>query len=160
MPAGTVLQVQSVIVTDQIVFNAGSPDQTVHYSISGFNVSITPTSSTSRFLLLAQITTGQSAAYNAFYTFYRGETKIGAGSQQNSASDTSGSSFRAFSADDYETLGMSFLDSPNTSSPITYSVRVRNAGGGTWPSYLNRAATTQPWHSGCSSTITVMEIAT
>jgi hypothetical protein len=161
LPAGSVLQVQSAIVTDQIVFNVGSSNQTVHYSISGFSVSITPTSSTSRFLLIAQVTTGQyTNAYNAYYTFYRGETKIGAGSQQNSASDTSGASFRSFDNDAYDTLGMSFLDSPNTSSSITYSVRVRNSGGSSYPAYLNRAYVTQPWHSGCSSTLTVLEIAT
>ena len=59
-------------------------------------------------------------------------------------------------------LGISYLDSPSTTSPLTYKIQVSAYGGETW--YVNRSYTFQ--NSGNSSydsiplsEITLMEIA-
>jgi len=53
--------------------------------------------------------------------------------------------------------GISFLDSPATTSSTTYKLQIACQSSGTF--YLNRSARNGVNDSVCSSTITVMEIA-
>ena len=160
---GAVLQSVTVFDNTRYVFNSGSSNQITFYDISGLQVSITPKSSTSKFLLLGMVSGGQATnAYNAFFRFNRNGTPIGSGGDTSVKSgSTAMVAFRA--ADDgawQGTVPMIFLDSPETSSAIIYKIQICNAGGSSFSSFVNRAATIDTsWQQGSASSLTVLEIA-
>ena len=59
-----------------------------------------------------------------------------------------------------ENVGFTLLDSPNSTSEITYKVQL-GKGDGSYITYINRPATldNQPYNTCGSSTLTVMEVA-
>lgn len=99
--------------------------------ISNCSVTITPTRTTSRILLLAHI------AHNAFYVssfgFARNGVSIGGNSNTNSANSIATSYWGQGTTD----LGWSvsttyqYLDSPGTTSPITYTPTACSSWSGT-----------------------------
>lgn len=159
LPVGTVLQVVSTFDNTQYTFNSGSAGQTTYYSISGLTVNITPTSATSKILIIATCAVGQVGNnYNNFLRLYRNSTPLALGN----SSGFNGAATGGFRASDSSALGsiaMNFLDSPATTSATTYSVQICNSGGSV-ASYINRPAQYSGWEQTGSSTITVMEIAT
>mgnify|MGYP001326369420 CR=1 FL=1 len=118
--------------------------------ITGLNVSITPSSSTNKiFLNLDLHWSGVQDAYlqGFIYRF------VGGGSQQlvvrhNGAGNATRSSFgnrnNSLAGHPYqlENLGFSYLDSPNTTSNISYRVYVRNRGYGHGAFYINYTSNT------------------
>ena len=157
MPSGAVLQVLSVTKTDTFTTTSAT-----FVDVTGLSVSITPTSATSKILVLAMVS-GHAQVSGCFLngTLARGGTALGLG-------DASGSLTRTMSASNYGqdsggmfSMHLNFLDSPATTSATTYSVQVNTSnhtGGQTV--YINRSqqdsGTTR---ARGSSTITVMEIA-
>jgi hypothetical protein len=118
--------------------------------ITGLNVSITPSSSTNKIFLNLDLhwSGAQDAYFQGFiYRF------VGGGSQQlvvrhNGAGSATRSSFgnrnTSHSGNQYqlENLGFSYLDSPNTTSNISYRVYVRNRGFGHGAFYINYTSST------------------
>lgn len=156
MPAGAVLQVLSVTKTDTFTTTSGT-----FVDVTGLSVSITPTSATSKILILAMVT-GHAQVSGCFLngTLARGGTALGLG-------DASGTSTRTMSASNYGpdsggmfSMHLNFLDSPATTSATTYSVQVNSSAHSGATVYINRtqqdSGTTR---ARGSSTITVMEIA-
>ena len=145
--AGKVLQVVSTTKTD--VFSTTS---TSFVDVTGISVSITPTSATSKILVIVQMQASQGSSSDSIYRLLRGATVI--------AVSTSGSSKNGFGqvsssyANSMFTIGVTFLDSPTTTSATTYKVQCVVDGGTT---YVNRRGAAADY--GGSSTITVMEIA-
>ena len=156
LPAGSVLQVVSTTKTD--TFNTSSSS---YIDITGWTASITPRSTSSKILVIASGYTSQaSQGAFSYITLLRGSTEIYIG-------DTRGSATRA-SADcsQHEAgtitlwakgLAIQFLDSPSSTSSVTYKLQVKVTNGiaimvgGTWSTAdLNR--------SNVPTTITLMEI--
>ena len=158
--SGRALQILSVTDTTQYVFNSGSPNQYTYYDVTSLTVSITPTSSSSRILVMADICASQyNNVYNAFFRCMRNSTAIGTG-VVGSYGGTSTSAIRTSDGGEIGTVSINYLDSPATTSSTTYKVQICNAGGSTYPSYVNRPANSNTgWEQTGSSTITVMEIA-
>jgi hypothetical protein len=104
--------------------------------ITGLSVSITPTATTSKILLMAHVNVGvtypSSVSQAAHLRFAGGNSgtyigDAGGASQERSAmSLTSGASF--IPADATIPMTMIYLDSPATTSPIAYKVQIRFAG--------------------------------
>jgi hypothetical protein len=148
---GTVLQVGSTTKTDTF-----STTSTSFADITGFSVTLTPTSSSSKFLVQVVANVANSGADAVMIQLVRGSTAICIG-------DAAGSRIRASASNMFTSSSMSstcvnFLDSPATASAVTYKVQMRlNSGTG----YLNRtgADTDNAAHPRTASTITVMEIA-
>lgn len=158
LPVGSILQVVSTFDNTQYTFNSGSTSQTTYYDIAGLTATITPTSSTSKFLLIANITTGQtSGSYNNFLRFYRNSTAIALGNPSGFLAASTGG-FRAFDGSQIGNISMSFLDSPATSSSITYNIKICNSGGSVSPSYINRPVSYTGWEQTGSSSFTVLEV--
>lgn len=159
MPAGSVLQVVSATKTD--TFSSTSYNTWV--DITGLSVNITPTSSSSKILVFANVQYGgTSQSTGLALRCVRGSTPIGNG-------DAAGNRTPAFYGTEefgpvgiYMMFATSFnnLDSPATTSSTTYKIQLNlidNYGA----AVINRAgydADSIAFARG-SSTITVMEIA-
>ena len=159
----TVLQVVSAFDNAHYVFNGGSANQTTFFNISGLSVSITPSSTSSRIVLIASVGVSQYGdGYNVFLRFARGSTGIGT-SQSNGIYANGGSAMaglRTFNNYDQSNLAMCYVDSPATTSATTYNVQCCNSGGSGYPSYVNRlSATDTGWVQAMSSNLIAMEIA-
>lgn len=151
--AGAVLQVVTATKSDNF-----STTSTSFTDVTGLSVSITPSSTASRILVIANLFVGTTSGN--FFTIgqvVRDSTAlaINTGSSggwngwANSGSLTSGNDNRSVVHN-----GVTYLDSPNTTSATTYKIQVR-AGNGT--GYVNRWALNGD--AVAVSSITVMEIA-
>jgi len=144
---GKVLQVVQSTKTD--IFSTSSTSYT---DITGLSVSITPSSTSSKILIMTTVTMGkQSGGGDGVVQLLRDSTAIG-----NSTGVTN-PSFGMLSAsypNQTYTIGINYLDSPSTTSSITYKIQTRTDLGSV---YVNRRGIDTGW--GGSSTITVMEVA-
>ena len=159
--AGAVLQVVSTTKTDT---SSGTNLMSSDSWSSVLSVSITPSSSSSRILVMYAINFGgllTSGDGSVVTRLVRNSTAIAVGDASGTRKrTTTGTQFPSRS-DLHGQHDMNFLDSPATTSATTYAVQLacRGTGGNTW--YVNRSQadsdeieTARP-----VSTITVMEIA-
>ena len=149
---GKVLQVVSATKTD-----TATNTSTTFSNIADLSVSITPSSTSNKILLIMSVSAGNSAG-SAQYRFARGGTGIAVGDASSNRTQTTFSAGSETGNRMYG-FGSNFLDSPNTTSATTYSIqwRVQNAGT---TIYINRSpddTDTESFPRG-SSTITAMEI--
>ena len=143
----SVLQVKQAYKVDAFTTTSGS-----YVDITGLSVSITPSSTSSRILVLATI---NCDGYNAqaIFAMVRNSTLIG--------QSTAGSSFNGF-ASSYgfgsgsagSSMVVNYIDSPSTTSAITYKIQVAKAGG----SGTVKVNQIENSSYGMTSAITVMEI--
>lgn len=160
LPTGAVLQVKSVLMTGTQSF-AGTAFTAITDGTNALSISITPTSSSSKFLLFMNINASADNGGSRFgFRFLRGSTVIGnsdtEGSRTPVATATQGTDSN--SIDLYST--QMFLDSPATASAITYSVKgqVESSSSNL---HINRSgsnANSTTVYTAASS-LTVMEIA-
>jgi hypothetical protein len=154
MPASTILQVQQTFFTTQGSTTANSFTDLM-------TLSFTPTSSSSKVLLMAQvmITSYQSELE---LRWARSGTAIGVGTASGSRVQASVTAFfpTADTNHNMSPFVMCYLDSPATTSAITYSVQIKGQTGGTM--YYNRFgsfADNSDWATVSTSTLTAMEVA-
>ena len=149
--AGAVLQVVST--TKTTVFTMSSA---TFATVTGLTATITPSSTASKILVMATIQgvgTDQANAGETGYQIVRDTTAIAVNTDasggkftgQLSRRNTGSSAASVFSA-------TNFLDSPATTSAITYAIQVRNASAGTV--YVNRDVD----GTGSVSSITLFEV--
>jgi len=153
--SGKILQVVQTFKTDG-TSQAGNSSST-YYDISGMSVTITPSSSSNKILVnwVAQVNSNATDRNNSI-RLLRDSTVIGnstAGSSQNAQTD-----HRTTNDTNCHPFTMMFLDTPNTTSAVTYKLQwaIEGSGGSSTNYYLNRDA-----HAGqgAVSHITVMEVA-
>lgn len=145
--AGAILQVKSAFKDD-----VATTTSTSFSDISGLSVSITPSSATNKCLILVTLGSVGNINNTVLFNIVRDSTAIAqpsGGTAPASINEYQGGG----SNGDVDTCSINFLDSPATTSAITYKVqwRVDNSTG-----YLNR-------HTGNSnyravSNIVVMEV--
>ena len=104
------------------------------------SVNITPSSTSSKIFIVCSASTRVSN--QAFYTIYRDSTNLAGsnGMVENYFDDSSG--------DNRSSIAMSILDTPSTTSQITYQLYFKNSAGTT---FIN--------HNNTKGSITAMEIA-
>ena len=120
MPAGSILQVQSVNSTTQTSYSGGTTFQT----IVGMSITVTPRSSSSKFILMASINHANSADASGWWNFFRfarGGTGIGVGTAATVYSSTA--MIDPSSSATLWTTSFQYLDSPATASAVTYTVQ-------------------------------------
>ena len=153
---GKVLQVLSTAKTDTF-----STNSTSYTDVTGLSVSITPSSTSSKILVMMECNVGNDNNVSAFLRMVRGSTAIFVG-------DSAGSRIQATSGngDDpsnqfvYQMSGV-FLDSPSTTSATTYKIQANTENSGNLGyMYINRAGTDSDnnQHGRYASSITVMEV--
>jgi hypothetical protein len=153
LPAGTVLQVIQTVKTD--VFSTTS---TSLIDVTGVSVSITPRSASNKVLINVQIYTGNSNTSDSnYFALFRDSTQIGGGVASGSRPSMFSSALLSDAASG-QFAGGQFLDSPATTSAVTYKIQMRVSSGtgrvGATGNDLDTA--NRPRYA---TTITVMEIA-
>tara|TARA_R110000782_G_scaffold154784_1_gene247090 strand:+ start:677 stop:1240 length:564 start_codon:yes stop_codon:yes gene_type:complete len=159
--AGTVLQVVSATKTNTQASSVASGGE---YAVSGLSVNITPTSSTSKFLLIGQVSGARNGNLPILaWLFKRDSTSVGIGdASSNRGRITSGHLIvSGADANSITSVSGNYLDSPSTTSQITYSISGYNVSGATRSYYINYAPSGADDAGGSRqiSTLTVMEIA-
>ena len=151
---GAVLQVASAVKSDTLTTSS-----TTFTDITGLSVSITPLFSSSKILVMVNMTgQGVAGVSIAQFRLVRDSTVINAGAAAGSRTLGFAAAIPADSNHPI-THGANYLDSPSSTSSITYKVQVRTSAGGT--AYVNIAQgdSDDVNRTRTSSTITVMEIA-
>ena len=156
LPTGSVLQVVSTTKTNKFTTTSSSA-----VDITGLSVTITPTSASSKILIMTDINYGGDAnVYGAFFVV-RNSTNVVVGTYPtgNQIAATFGG---GVPSDTYKIYSGShtYLDSPNLTSAITYKVQAATTYNSLTltvnaPYQTNDAS----YIIGGTSTITVMEIA-
>ena len=159
MPSGSVLQVQSTTKTD--TWSESGVAEGSHTG-AAISVSITPSSNSSKILVMASLSIGLNTDNEVSFAFFRGGSILTAAIGDTASSRTRTSFVgKCESSSAMEGISGFFLDSPNTTNATTYDCRLshgHNGGGRTM--YLNRSAsdTDADQDSRAISTITVYEI--
>jgi hypothetical protein len=156
LPTGSVLQVVQTVKTDKFTTTSSSA-----VDITGLSVTITPTSTSSKILIVTNINYGGDAnLYGAFFVL-RNSTNVVVGTYP-SGNQTAATFGVGPPSDNYKIMCASntYLDSPNTTSSITYKVQASSEFGSIQlsinaPFQTDNAA----FIIGGTSSITVMEIA-
>ena len=157
---GCILQVKQAVKTATQTL-----DSTTYEDVTGLSIDITPTSTTSKFLINCSVAVGGSDNAYAGFKLYRDTTAIGIGTEGtgNQSNVSFGQSFDSTIGEYYlDFVPYMYLDSPSTTNQITYKLK----GASTWRdasqnSYINRPHTIPNnghTHYGIS-TITVQEVA-
>ena len=156
---GSVLQVKSAVKVD-----AQGTNSATAVDITGLSVNITPSSSSNKILVMTNVCYG--GALNLYGAFFvkrdSANMVVGTYGTNNNTNATfavgennSNSNFKVHSA------SHTYLDSPSTTSQITYKVQFSTMANNSYfyinrPDYVDNTAT---WIISGTSTITVMEIA-
>ena len=164
MPTGTVLQVKNAVKTDTF-----STLSTTPVVVTGLTVDITPTSTSSKILICADVHySGDSGIDSTTLSLGKGGSVM-TGFIADAAGNRPRGAMHGFSGDGATSgtnnemyhSSVQCLDSPNTTSSTTYSVMMRTANGSA-TQYVNRTMSdrnTVGYDSRAVSTLTVMEIA-
>ncbi len=145
--------VQVISATKTDVFSVASSTYT---DITGLSVTITPTSSSNRILVFANVLVGTSTSNDfGLLQIVRGSTVIGNNTSSSFAAyGFSGSAGNASDQQrEFSSAGLTILDSPATTSATTYKIQFRTPNG---TAYINRWTLNSDGVG--SSSITVMEI--
>jgi len=140
-PYGTVLQVV------QGTNNTQTTTTSATYVTTGLSASITPSSTASKIMIFAESTgSSPSSSHVGYWTIFRGTV-----SGTDLANNVNGMTmvYGAFSGEIRGKVSGAVLDSPNTTSPQTYTFAFK--------SFASGSVATQ--YSGSLGTITLMEIA-
>tara|TARA_R110000772_G_scaffold134397_1_gene242911 strand:+ start:603 stop:1169 length:567 start_codon:yes stop_codon:yes gene_type:complete len=161
MPAGSVLQVVSTTKTDVTSFVSANTN--AYVDITGMSVTITPTSATSKILVMYTANVSNSTTATVHVRLLRNSTSIGQGGAEGSRLGDS-TVFRPADTPysfDMGLLSSSFLDSPNTTSATTYKLAGTLGSSYNGSFYLNRVSLDSDgsFAGRTASSITVMEIA-
>jgi len=156
LSAGKILQVVSTTKTD--VFTASATD--TWHDVTGLTAAITPSSTSSKILVSGHVMGCSQDASNdkRFYIkLLRGSTAIGLGDASSSRLQVHNSSFSDNGANN-ATVPINFLDSPSSTSSLTYKIQVRDDTSGV---RVNAAPgdSDNNTYARAVSTITLMEVA-
>ena len=148
--SGGIIQVKQTVVSVH-TFNTTS---TSKVDITGMSVSITPKFNTSKILISSHLSYGGND-YNFYCDLLRGSTRLFIPASGNNPCTIAlcgitNTTYQIFNS------SFQFLDSPATTSAVTYKLQVAVQSGGDF--YLNRSRRNAAQDSRCSSTITAMEV--
>ena len=164
--AGKILQVKNAIKTD-----TASVTSNTFTDISGLSISITPSSSSNKILFRGYVSIGTEGNTNVAIKIFRDSTEIGKSTANSTAANNSTataaglnvSSVTSSVKSQIKQLQFEVLDSPNTTSAVTYKVQFAEISLYQYASvivYINRThfPTSASLH-GTISSVTAMEVA-
>ena len=120
MPAGSVLQVVSFGT------HTSTATTSTSFVTTAFSITITPSSSASKILILhnGMVNVLGTSSWG-FYTLYRGATNLYASGAQGIA----GGVYVNGATDSHAPSSIAYLDSPATTSAVTYAIYVKSGNG-------------------------------
>ena len=150
-----ILQVVSTTKTDTYTMASNT-----YATVTGLTATITPSSATSKILVIGTLSAiGNTGVSRATSRLIRDSTAIAVGtSTGNRVAGTAGIPISAATGDMYS-MGLTFLDSPSSTSALVYGIQVRTNDTPATV-YVNRSEndSDNTSYSRPVSTITVMEI--
>ena len=147
---GKILQVLQTVVTNRQSGSGGFND------VTGLSVSITPSATSSKILVMGSLTAGTSNQY-MFARFMRDTTAIGIADANSSNTRATIGNYYDVDNAQFRTFSNTFLDSPNTTSATTYKIQVYCESQTYYINYGGATDTISSRGNGIS-TITVMEV--
>jgi len=154
--SGGIIQVKSVSKTDTF-----SSNSTSYTDVTGLSVSITPTRSDSKILVMMHVQIGHDANVAGFLRLMRDSTAIAVATGASSRIASTVAMADDPTDDEINSTSMTFLDSPSTTSSTTYKVQMNTEGSGnTGYVHVNRSGedADNNQNGRTCSTITVMEV--
>ncbi len=154
MPTGSVLQVVSNTKIDTFSTTSAS-----YVDVTGLFVTITPTSATSKILITGLVNYAASQDVG-FFRLVRDSTAICVGTAAGNRAAATAQMRNSPDSADADSAALNFLDSPGTTSTVTYKIQAVSAPGGYTTRFNSSADDADQSNRGrTASTITVMEIA-
>jgi hypothetical protein len=153
---GSVLQVVQTAKT-----NVFSTSSTSFVDVTGLSASITPSSATSNVLIMVNGVAGMSGGVSGYLRLLRETIVIFAGDTTSGYTSVSSASFYGGSGDgnNNEMFSMCYLDSPSTTSSITYKVQaIAPQGGNLIVNGLGSDASGSVFSARAASSVTLFEI--
>lgn len=151
---GHVLQVKSIHKSDTF-----STSSLSFVDVTGLSVSITPKSTSSKILVISDIAVGINVSIFSYYRLLRDSTAINIGDASSGRVSITGMAYDADNAGIMDRQSSQFIDSPATTSSVTYKIQVRSASSGT--SYINRSSrdsASTNYDTRLASSLILMEI--
>ena len=156
-----ILQVVQAAKTDTASTTSGT-----YVTISGLSVNITPSSTSSKILVIADVKAGNDGGNGYYLQIVRDSTAIyvgdAASGKQQCVQQTYGGGDTGEGKYGMAKMGGTFLDSPNTTSQVTYAVQFLRLGGNSPQTlYVNRVGseTAGEYVGRAASSITAIEVA-
>ena len=165
-PTGAIINVLSTTITTAL--DLGSVASGGEVQVTGLTVAITPKTTSSKMLLMYNVMASKTAHGGmSILILKRDSTAIGVATGLNTNQLAATNAFDQYSntsaEQDQNTTVASgtFLDSPSTTSEITYKVFLGNTSSSSRTIYVNRGLvnSTNVYNSRGTSTLTVMEVA-
>jgi len=156
MASGSIIQVKQLVKSD--VISVSGNDATTFVDITGFNLSITPSSSSHKVLITYNLKLGNEASErNCSIRILRDSSTLTVGSGGSTANGTD--FFRLSGTGQIYNASHMFLDSPSSSSSLNYKLQwaLEGQSGGNRTAYLNRRGADSSFVM--VSTLTLMEVA-
>ena len=154
MPTGSVLQVVSVEKSDTF-----STSSTSFVDITGLSVAITPSATSSKILVLADVGIGSGTdGYTQNVRLRRDSTSIAVGDASSNRVKSTGNHAIGHSIYFIHSIGVNVLDTPATTSSVTYKFQLVAEAAST--AYVNRPGNNNDnsYAARTASHITLMEI--
>ena len=154
--SGGIVQVKSTTLTTNVNVTIASGANTTFYDVSGLSVSITPTRADSKILVSSTVQAASSDA--AILYMFRDSTLINAGTEGSSGASGAYRGWahvRMYRTNETYSYSTQFLDSPSSTSAVTYKIKGLNMEGST-TLYINRRNSNDTY--SLTSFLTVMEI--
>ena len=154
--AGAILQVKHTTKTDS--FSSGTSS---FHDITNFSVDITPISSSSKVFVMAcvQYSTAGSGGSRQAVRLVRDSTALGLGDSAGNRVRCSISSETSGGGGNMKSATINFLDSPNTTSAVTYKIQCAAIDGNNFQLNASVADTNLSSYPRVASHMTVMEVA-
>jgi len=162
LPAGSVLQVVSTTLSS--AYSESIAAEIISSSVvPGLTASITPVSTSSKIRIDISTYLSSSVEYGlGGFVFRRGSTAIGVADEAGDRSRLSAfGGALGHEARDIAPISQTFVDSPSSTSELTYGISLFNRDDSTVNMYINRASndTDEVFRVRTISTITLMEVA-
>ena len=154
--AGNILQVKQTVKTDTFTMTG-----TTFTDVTGLSVTITPSSSSSKVLIIPSLSIGAKKGSRHGYRILRGSTAIGVGDSSGSRTQYTQQAGNLNSDTAVYSNTFLFLDSPATTSATTYKIQLRSETDTSgYEVYINRSDDDQDnaSYGRSASTITAIEV--
>jgi hypothetical protein len=150
---GKVLQVKQTNKT-----NIFSTTSTSFTDVTGLNVSITPSSTSNKILVIVDLQVGSANGSQCMFNLLRDSTSINLGDSDGASRIECFNETQSAESYGQSSSSTHFLDTPATTSATNYKVQMRVTGA---THYLNRSTTDvdATYEARTTSSITVYEIA-
>jgi len=156
---GKINQVVSTNKTD--TFSESIATEAFSSIVTGLTVNITPSASSSKILVFVNMIVGANGEHATAVQLFRDSTQIDlADASSSRARFSKGRYFNYGGSDANAPLSLNFLDTPSSTSQITYGVKIGHTSGSAKTLYVNRSHNDldDASYGRGTSTITVMEV--